>query len=187
MKWLVILALAVLPIQPIPQAIPDFDRQEWGGRWAPTDHHGANGCTWDTRHLVLRRDAVRAETREERGKACRVTGMVLIDPYTNIREARPAGDFDVDHIVPVAEAHRSGGWRWSRERKIAYYNDLAGLVATTTRQNRQKGDKDPAGWLPAVGQCEYVRTWVQIKERWSLSMDSAEVAAVGAVLRQCQN
>lgn len=187
MKLLAILFLAALPLQPIPGAIPEYDRQDWGGRWMPTAERGAEGCVWDTRHLVLRRDAVQATTREERGKSCRVTGLVLIDPYTGIREARPASDFDVDHIVPVKEAHRSGGWRWAREQKIAYYNDLAGLVATTARQNRAKGDKDPANWLPAVGRCEYVRTWVQIKERWSLSMDQAEVAAVGAVLQQCPN
>lgn len=178
--------LFVLPLQPEPRAIPEYDRSEWGGRWMPTGQRGGEGCMWDTRHMILRRDAVSAETREERGKSCRVTGMVLIDPYTAVRVAGPAGDFDVDHVVPVAEAHRSGGWAWPADKKVAYYNDRAGLVATTAKQNRSKGDKDPGKWLPAAGRCEYARVWIEIKTRWGLTMDAAEVQGLAVALGECK-
>jgi len=183
---LMLLTLSVLPVQPVPEMPSPYVRAEWSERWAVTEATGENGCKWDTRHFVLHRDSLKAETREEHGKACRVLTMTIIDPYTGRRETGPAGDFDIDHIVAVAEAHVSGGWRWSKERREAFYNDPLNLVATTAHQNRSKGDKDPGEWLPEVGRCDYARAWLAIKGRYGLAMDEAEVRGIARALGECR-
>jgi hypothetical protein len=40
-----------------------------------------------------------------------------------------AGRVDVDHVVALANAWRSGGKRWTRERRRNFGNDLEGLPA----------------------------------------------------------
>ena len=72
------------------------------------------------------------------------------DPYSG-RTITDATKLDIDHMVPLKEAHQSGAGNWSRERKRAYANDLDDpdtLIAVDRRLNRQKGAKDPAEWLP---------------------------------------
>jgi len=61
------------------------------------------------------------------------------------------------------------------------------LLAVSATSNRQKGDKDPAEWLPdrAAYQCQYARAWVQVKQYYGLSVDSLEKAALGEVLGGC--
>jgi hypothetical protein len=50
---------------------------------------------------------------------------------------------DIDHLVPLAEAWRSGAWAWSALQRQNYANDLTeskALVAVSLGLNRQKGD-----------------------------------------------
>ena len=64
-----------------------------------------------------------------------------------------ASDVDVDHVVALAEAWRSGAWKWSSARRQAYANDLGvswTLRAVTDNVNQSKGDDDPTSWLPPL-------------------------------------
>ena len=45
------------------------------------------------------------------------------DPYSG-KTITDATKLDIDHMVPLKEAHQSGAANWSRERKRAYANDL---------------------------------------------------------------
>ena len=68
------------------------------------------------------------------------------DPYSG-RTITDASKLDIDHMVPLKEAHESGAANWPRERERAYANDLDDpdtLIAVDRRLNRQKGAKDPA-------------------------------------------
>jgi hypothetical protein len=99
-------------------------------------------------------------------------------------------ELDVDHFVPLAEAHRSGGRAWDRERRAAFANDLRdprSLIAVTASANRSKGDKGPEEWLPpdASYRCRYAADWVAVKAEWELSMDERERVTVGRLLEEC--
>ena len=98
-----------------------------------------------------------------------------------------ATTLDIDHMVPLKEAHESGAANWSRERKRAYANDLDDpdtLIAVDRRLNRQKGAKDPAEWLPPnpAYQTQYARAWVAVKLKWGLTADRQELVALQKLL-----
>jgi len=141
----------------------------------------------DTRQEVLIAESLQPPEMDDRG--CRVVSGRWFDSYTGQTFTDP-GDLDIDHIVPLAEAHRSGGDEWSAERRLNYANDLFHvdtLIAVSASANRSKGAKDPAQWLPSNQSyhCEYVRKWVVIKATWSLEMDAAEALTITDVLRGC--
>lgn len=118
------------------------------------------------------------------GPGCKVTGGRWVSPYDGIT-VTVAGQLDVDHVVPLAEANRSGVRTWSRADRARYANDPRVLVAVTAKTNRSKGDQDPAKWLPAKDKCGYLARWVETKDRYRMAVDPAERDAIAAVLRRC--
>jgi hypothetical protein len=61
------------------------------------------------------------------------------------------------------------------------------LIAVSAASNRSKGDKDPSQWLPknSAYTCTYVVSWLQVKYRWSLTVDEAEKIKILKVLESC--
>ncbi len=111
---------------------------------------------------------------------CPYTGRIFTDPH----------ELDVDHLVPLANAHASGGDRWTRRRRQAYANDLRDpdqLVAVARGANRAKGAQSPDLWLPTEQSswCWYARAWQKVKARWALVMTPREQAAIRDVLARC--
>ncbi|GAB3212214.1 HNH endonuclease family protein [Marinactinospora thermotolerans] len=135
----------------------------------------------NTRETVLKRDGSGVRV----GSDCYPTAGSWTSPYDGVTTSVPS-QISIDHFVPLAEAWRSGADTWTTSRRQAFANDLTTgqLWAVTATSNSAKGDKDPAEWLPArTGiHCTYARTWVHVKHTWSLSVDSAEKAALQDLL-----
>ena len=142
------------------------------------------GCT--TRESVLRRDAVSKFPDRAPSESCKVVSGVWLSVYDN-QTVYAASEMDVDHVVSLNEAWRSGARLWSPARRKKFANDLSDsrtLRAVTDDANSAKGDKDPANWLPSHPEavCVYVSDWVSIKARWGLSVDVRELAALQSLL-----
>ncbi|MFC8537388.1 HNH endonuclease family protein [Streptomyces sp. NPDC057249] len=140
--------------------------------------------TCNTREVVLKRDG----TNVTQDSGCAATGGSWYSPYDGATWTA-ASDLDIDHMVPLAEAWRSGASSWTTSQRQAYANDLTRpqLIAVTDNVNQSKGDKDPASWMPprAAYKCTYVRAWVHVKHYYKLSVDSAEKSALQSALSGC--
>lgn len=131
----------------------------------------------DTREVVLKRDG----TNVVQSSTCAATSGSWYSEYDGATWTA-SSDVDIDHMVPLAEAWRSGASSWTTAQRQAYANDLTRpqLIAVTDNVNQSKGDKDPAKWLPprAAYKCTYVRAWVEVKHYYKLTVDSAEKTAL---------
>jgi hypothetical protein len=177
-------ALALLAEVPVEaERRSGYDREDWP-HWLDDD-----GDCMDTRQEVLRVESLEAVRISPDG--CRVETGLWRDAYTG-ESFRDPTRLDVDHLVPLAEAYRSGGYAWSRQRRAAYANDLddsRSLIAVSASANRSKGDQGPEEWRPPeeAHLCRYVADWVTVKVRWNLSMDERERVTVGNILQACVN
>jgi len=136
----------------------------------------ANGDGRNTRAEVLISESLVSVHFSPTGKTVS-TGkwLSLYDGETWTR----ASDVDIDHVVALGEAWRSGAWKWSSSRRQAYANDLGvawTLRAVTDNVNQAKSDDDPTNWLPPLesATCVYLTEWVAVKIRWKLSVDAEE-------------
>ena len=120
---------------------------------------------------------------------CRVTSGRWYDPYGGSTLTDPTL-VDVDHLIPLAEAHRSGAHAWSRERRAAFANDLSHpdtLIAVSQSENRSKADRDPLSWMPqSPYRCLYIQRWRDTKMRWDLQEDLLESWFISAHLWICR-
>lgn len=101
-----------------------------------------------------------------------------------------ASELDIDHVVALAEAHRSGADRWPAKRRESFANDLGSpwsLVAVTALSNRSKSDHDLSSWQPTTveGKCFLASATVITKWRWRLSVDRSELTAIRKILKNC--
>ncbi|MFE5026388.1 HNH endonuclease family protein [Streptomyces sp. NPDC056656] len=138
----------------------------------------------NTREVVLKRDG----TNVSQDSSCAATSGSWYSEYDGATWSA-AADVDIDHIVPLSEAWKSGANAWTTAQRQGFANDLTRpqLIAVTDNVNQSKGDQDPAKWMPsrAAYKCTYVRMWVQVKHYYNLSVDSAEKSALTSYLSGC--
>ena len=148
--------------------------------WIDEDKNGCN-----TRAEVL---IVEAVVKPKVGKRCVLTGGRWLSAYDG-KKIKKASRLDVDHMIPLAEAWRSGAWAWTPIQRQNFANDLSdprALIAVSFSQNRSKRDKDPSRWLPKIDQCTYISNWIAIKTRYSLSVDNAEAVTLDRYIASCE-
>ena len=171
-----------LTVAPVSSDIPAYDRDEWR-HWIDEDRD----CQ-DTRQEVLIEEST-SPVEYEDSDQCRVAEGEWDGPYTGEQFTDPS-DLDIDHMVPLANAHRSGSWAWDEGRKRQYANDLsyAGhLIAVQNSANRAKGADGPEEWRPPYRSywCQYAIDWITIKNTWKLTATSAEADSLSEMLNTC--
>lgn len=151
-----------ITVEDIPADIPEYDRSQWK-HWTDED-----GDCQNARQEVLIEESL-VEVTFETDRQCRVESGKWYGAFTGVYTGDPR-DLDIDHLVPLKNAHNSGGWTWSPKEKERYANDLSDsdhLIAVTSGANRTKGARGPEEWAPPELDywCGYATDWAEIKER----------------------
>ncbi len=145
--------------------------------------HTVSG-TCDTRETVLKRDGTSVVTNS----SCSATSGSWYSPYDGATWTA-SGDVDIDHVVPLADAWRTGASGWTTARRESFANDLSNpqLIAVTDNVNQSKGDQTPATWKPprTAYWCTYAKMWVHVKYRYTLTVNSSEKSALTTMLDRC--
>ena len=108
-----------------------------------------------------------------------------LSPYSCMRFGM-TDDVQTDHIVALAEAHRSGMCRRDEDDKSAFGGDVLNLALASPSVNGAKSDKDALDWLPERNQCWYANRIIEVKRKHRLAVDADEADALEAVLSQCR-
>jgi hypothetical protein len=140
----------------------------------------------NTRETVLRRDGSGVTV----DSACYPTSGSWYSPYDGATWTNPS-DLDIDHVVPLAEAWRSGANTWTTSRRQSFANDLSypQLIAVTDNVNQAKSDQDPSTWQPprSAYRCTYSKMWIRSKYHWGLRLQSSEKTALQSMLDTCSS
>lgn len=166
---------------------PNYDRDQFGQAWADEDH---NGC--DTRNDVLARDLTNV-TYKPKTRDCVVLTGTLNDPYTgstiNFQRGQDTSALvQIDHVVALGNAWRSGAWQWDDTQRQRFGNDQNNLLAVDGQTNKDKGAASADKWLPpnADFRCAYVTKQINVKYTWGLTITSAEQSKMASVLAGCK-
>ncbi|KAL9116337.1 MAG: hypothetical protein Q9187_007139, partial [Circinaria calcarea] len=132
----------------------------------------------NTREVVLKRDGTGVV---QSSITCEATSGSWRSPFDGATWTL-ASDVDIDHMVPLSNAWKSGAAAWTTSRRQTFANDLSNpqLWAVTDNVNQAKGDSGPETWKPPLTSfyCTYAASWVKVKSVYSLSVTSAERSAL---------
>lgn len=158
-----------------------YNRKDYGG-WIDADRDRQN-----TRTEVLIEENLSPYMILSKNKKKVLSGMWVCF-YSGDTITEPS-KLDIDHVVPLKEAHRSGAWKWPKSKKKRYANylkDKKHLRAVTASENRSKGARDPCKYMPKINKCLYLKEWVNIKRDWNLIMDHEENVCINKLkLKYC--
>lgn len=170
----------------------DYRRAAFGESW--TDDNpapgGHNGC--DTRNDILERDLVdKTYVSIKRCPTAVATGT-LHDPYTNasvafVRGNQIGASVQIDHIVPLALAWDLGARDWPEDLRLRFANDPANLLAVGGQANQDKGDSEPALWMPPnmAFRCQYAVQFVAVLRGYGLSVDAPSAGVLREAASTC--
>lgn len=199
-----IIALSLLVAWAKLRGEPEYDRDDWP-HWSAGE---VAGDRLDTRQeLLVLRSLVPVEIEcgrtlpsvlaapEDRYRVdptgprrCRVISGRWLDDYTGIEIVGETGDevarlVTIEHVVPLAEAHRSGGHCWDREERRQFANDKRALLITSRAKNSSRSDADV--FLPWHRPCRFVRLYVATKATYDLNYDMTEGAFFARAMVEC--
>jgi len=147
-------------------------------------HWADQGNSCNTREVVLKRDG----TNVQQDSSCAAVSGKWFSPYDDATWTA-ASDLDIDHVVPLSAAWRTGASSWTTAQRQAFANDLSApqLIAVTDNVNQEKGDKSPDAWKPpSTGYwCTYAKMWTTVKYKYKLTIKSAEKTALTDMLNRC--
>lgn len=175
--------LESLPVSE-PGSMAGYSREDFP-HWSDAQEYGWNvsDTACDARDAALMRDGEEVVVEE----GCDVVTGVWLDPFTAQTFTDPS-DIDIDHMVPLANAWRSGADSWDEAERERYANDPDVLLSVEDNANQSKGDKGPEAWKPPneAEWCDYARQWIGVKAKYELSVNEQEKQELVRMLNSCE-
>ncbi|MFG1709703.1 HNH endonuclease family protein [Nonomuraea sp. M3C6] len=137
----------------------------------------------DSREIVLHRDATEITT----GWDCSAIQGTWYSRYDG-KTLHSEAEIDVDHLVPLSNAWRSGARAWTDAQRYSFANDLIRpeLIAVSESANLDKGGRSPISWRPRKDYwCTYARAWITVKHHYRLTVTENEKRALAEMLGAC--
>jgi hypothetical protein len=117
---------------------------------------------------------------------------VLLDPYTSktvnfLRGDKTGADVQIEHIVPLAYAWDMGARYWTDGLRTRFANDPANLLAVEGQVNQDKGDQEPASWMPpnTAFHCQYAIQFIAVLRGYGLPVDAPSIPALRDAAATC--
>lgn len=178
----------------IPARIPGYDyrRDAFGDAWDDANDApgGRNGC--DTRNDILDRDLIEKSYVSIKRCPTAVATGTLVDPYTNekiafVRGNQIGASVQIDHIVPLALAWDLGARNWPDALRLRFANDPANLLAVAGGANQDKGDSEPAFWMPPnrAFWCQYAVQFAEVLRGYGLPVDASSARVLREAAGTC--
>ena len=158
----------------------EYDRSNDYPTWQDWD-----GDCQNNRHEVLESEHIDDDSNNPlvfSSDGCFVNSGKWFDPYDNLYYFS-SSEVQIDHVVALFEAHKSGAWSFPASRKLKFANNIFFddlLIAVGGPSNASKGSSDPSDWMPDNSSyyCEYLDKWLNIKSEFRLGIDSDEKDAI---------
>lgn len=120
--------------------------------------------------------------RRRRAAVLASFGRPLVLPYSDhvVQAGEP---LDLDHLVPIEAALRSGADDWTPEQWTAFEADVLNLVPARPHVNRvEKRAKGVGAWIPAHHRAWYAHDYAGVKLAHGLTFSADEAVAVRRLL-----
>lgn len=172
-----------------------YDRtQHFGSSWGKIE-----GCS--VREVVLARDF--STFQHKPGSSCEVVKGTLNDPYTGrsiefVRGPSTSKAVEIDHVVSASYAYQVGAHAWTKDQRVAFYNDLDNLLAVEGRVNSAKSDRGIADTLSASypdskdplisgdGRCLFAQKYISTLSKYSLGITKSDQTSAIKTLKECR-
>lgn len=140
------------------------------------------GSCLDTAEQALAEADVFEPTLSDDG--CSVVDGLWRDPWAGTQHSA-VEEVRAVHVVPLPNAHASGGDTWDAAKREQFANVVDQLKVVSNGTAAARADRAPEAWLPTVDSCGYAREWAALKKAWDLSVTAAERDALAAALGTC--
>lgn len=80
-----------------------------------------------------------------------------------------------------------GARTWTDEMRTRFANDPANLLAVDGPTNQNKGDKEPALWMPPnkAFHCQYATQYIAVLRGYGLTVDAPSAPVLTDAARTC--
>jgi len=156
-----------------------YNRKDW-----PHWIDGDGDCQNTRQELLIATSKVPVQFKDSR--QCTVKFGQWYGVYTGLTFTK-SSDVDIDHVVPLAHAHRHGAHNWTEVQREAFANDTENLLVVDDSTNQSKSDQAPHEWLPPMESywCKYGKRWERVKDKYGLRYSNEERITLSQLAETC--
>lgn len=177
----------------------DYNRDEQFGPWKT--YSG-----WSTRDEVLKKYGTNTNDNGTSFTSGEWYILYTGENQTYNSKEDISNNLEIDHIVPLSYAYRHGAKDWDQDKREEFCNDYGNdtkwsagsnssfdydngyygnLVVSDKYSNRSKSDKGPSEWMPPTNQLKYAEMWVDICNKYGVSITQEDYNVLLKTIENC--